>query len=53
MSDVNHNVKAQESKDETSSTPGIEPGMDYIWGSDQDDLVENLEKKEDKKEKEE
>ncbi|GEM_PF-4432136 len=21
--------------------PGIEPGYDYIWGSDQDELVQN------------
>lgn len=26
----------------SSQPPGIEPGIDYIWGSDQDELAEEM-----------
>ncbi|GKU79599.1 hypothetical protein [Paenibacillus sp. L3-i20] len=32
-------VEAKKEKD----VPDIKPGFDYIWGSDQDDLVEGTE----------
>ncbi|WP_028561561.1 hypothetical protein [Paenibacillus pinihumi] len=41
---LNNSIEVKEELQQSSdknSQPGIKPGMDYIWGSDQDELNGN------------